>query len=134
MVAPMRAAFAKGEREKGVAIFIDYVFGKPDAWANFSAADKADTMKDAHEWDVMMTSGKLFPGISPDALRRIETPVLMLSGAQSYPFLNVIDAQIERLLPHVTRFVVPGVGHQMWLQKGDVCRAQTAAFLKRVGV
>jgi hypothetical protein len=32
-----------------------------------------------------------------------------------------------------TRFIVPGAGHQMWLRKGDVCRAQTAAFLKRVG-
>jgi pimeloyl-ACP methyl ester carboxylesterase len=133
MVAPMRAAFAEGAREKGVAVFIDYVFGRPDAWANFSDADKADTMKDAHEWDVMMTGGELFPEIAPDALRRIETPVLMLSGAQSYPFLGVIDAQIEKLLPHVTRFIVPGAGHQMWLQKGDVCRAQTAAFLKRVG-
>ena len=34
MVAPMRAAFAEGAREKGVAVFIDYVFGRPDAWAD----------------------------------------------------------------------------------------------------
>ncbi|MGN6517137.1 MAG: alpha/beta fold hydrolase [Rhizomicrobium sp.] len=132
MVAPMRAAFAKGEREKGVAIFIDYVYRDPHKWDSFSAADKADTMKDAHEWDVMMTAGKLFPAIAPESVRAIKTPVLMFSGAQSYPFLGVIDAQIARLLPHVQRFIIPGVGHQMWLQKGDFCRAQASAFLKRL--
>jgi pimeloyl-ACP methyl ester carboxylesterase len=46
----------------------------------------------------------------------------------------VIDAEIERLLPHVKRFVIPGVGHQMWLQQGDFCRTQTAAFLDRLRI
>jgi non-heme chloroperoxidase len=130
MVNPMRAAFAKGQREKGVAIFIDYVFGKPDAWKNFSAADKADTMKGAHEWDVMMTTGTLFPDLPPQAVRGVKVPVLMFSGAKSYPFLTLTDAEVERLLPHVQRFVIPGVGHQMWLQNGDFCRAKTAEFLR----
>lgn len=134
MVAPMRAAFAQGEREKGVAIFIDYVYRDPHEWDSFSAADKADTMKDAHEWDVMMTAGTLFPAIAPQSVRAMDAPVLMFSGAQSYPFLAVIDAKVERLLPQVRRFVIPGVGHQMWLQRGDFCRAQTAAFLRRLNV
>jgi pimeloyl-ACP methyl ester carboxylesterase len=133
MVQPMRAAFAKGEREKGVGIFIDYVYGDPDKWSSFSPADRAETMKDAHEWDVMMTTGALFPDLPPDAVRAITIPVLMFSGADSYPFLGLTDAEIARLLPHVRRFVIPGVGHQMWLQKGDFCRAKTADFLKHLG-
>ncbi|MBS0275487.1 MAG: alpha/beta hydrolase [Proteobacteria bacterium] len=132
MVAPMRAAFAKGEREKGVGVFIDYVFGRKDAWANFSPQDRADTMKDAHEWDVMMTKGTLFPDLPPGAVRDIHVPVLMLSGANSYPFLALTDAELARLLPDVQHVVVPGVGHQMWLQRGDVCRARTAEFLQRL--
>jgi len=131
MVAPMRAAFAKGEREKGVGVFIDYVFGRKGAWENFSPQDRADTMKDAHEWDVMMTKGMLFPDLPPEAVRGIDVPVLMLSGANSYPFLALTDAELARLLPNVQRVVVPGVGHQMWLQKGDICRARTAEFLQR---
>lgn len=132
MVTPMRVAFAKGEREKGVGVFIDYVFGGKDAWENFSPQDRADTMKDAHEWDVMMTKGTLFPDLPPDAVRRIDVPVLMFSGARSYPFLALTDAELARLLPNAQRVVIPGVGHQMWLQKGDICRARTAEFLQHL--
>ena len=129
MVVPMHDAFMAGEREKGVAAFIDYVFGKPDAWDKFSAKDRAETMKDAHEWDVMMTNGTLFPDLPISAVRHIKLPVLMFSGAESYPFLRLTDAELARLLPQVQRFVIPGVGHQMWLQKTEFCRAKTMDFL-----
>jgi pimeloyl-ACP methyl ester carboxylesterase len=129
MVDPMRQAFAAGRREEGVGIFIDYVFRDPHAWERFSAADRADTMKNAHEWDVMMTAGTLFPDLPPAAVRNIDLPVLMFSGAESYPFLMATDAELERLLRHVKRFVIPGTGHQMWVKDGEFCRAWTLEFL-----
>lgn len=132
MVEPMRAAFARGEREKGVGVFIDYVYTDPHKWDNFSPADRADTMKDAHERDVMMTTGTLFPELPPQQVRGIGLPVMMLSGAESYSFLRPIDVEVAHLLPHVQRFIVAGAGHQMWLQKGDYCRATTRDFLRRV--
>lgn len=132
MVEPMRAAFARGEREKGVGVFIDYVYNDPRKWESFSPADRADTMKDAHEWDVMMTTGTLFPELPPPQVRAIALPAMMLSGAESYSFLRPIDAEVAHLLSRVQRFIVAGAGHQMWLQKGDFCRAKTRDFLRRV--
>lgn len=132
MVAPMRAAFARHEREKGVGIFIDYVYADPHKWESFSQSDRRDTMKNAHEWDVMMTGGTLFPELAPQQVRAIRIPVLMFSGANSYAFLRPIDEEVARLLPDVERYVVAGAGHQMWLQKGEFCRGKTADFLRRV--
>jgi non-heme chloroperoxidase len=130
MVAPMQAAFRKGDRERGVETFIDYVFGDPAAWRKMSAASRADTMRDAHEWDVMMTSGTLFPTIEPEAIRRITVPVLLLSGAKSYPFIQTTDAELARLLPDNRHLVLSRSGHQMWYQQADDCRAAVEAFLR----
>lgn len=128
MVAPMRAAFAKGDREGGVRIFIDYVFGRPGAWAAMSTGDHAATMKDAHEWDVMMTTGELFPMVTPDQVRAVRAPTLLLSGARSYPFLGLIDEAMMSLLPNASRIVFKDAGHQMWLQEPLACREAALAL------
>lgn len=129
MVEPMRAAFLRGDRENGVAVFIDYVFGDPEAWARMSDASRRATLRDAHEWDVMMTRGELFPELDPEAIRRISAPALLLSGAKSYPFLKLTDAELMRLLPHVRQIVYPKAGHQMWMQEPEACRQAVLDFL-----
>ena len=121
MVAPMKAAFARRDTEGGVRAFIDYVKG-PGAWDRFSAADKAATLKDAHEWEVIFAGGELFPEIKPAEVARISTPVLMLSGAKSYPFLGLIDQALYALLPGSQHIVFPNADHQMWLEEPDACR------------
>ena len=130
MVVPMQAAFAKGDTAAGVGVFIDYVFNNPQAWANFSESDRADTLRDAHEWDVMMTSGTLFPYIDPAAIRRIRIPVLIMSGGKSYPFLALIDRELNRLIPGSRNVVFPDDGHQMWYQSPVLCRQDAQAFFQ----
>ena len=122
LVAPMRTAFADGRREDGVRIFIDYVLQKPGAWDAMSPLAKAETLRDADEWDIMMPFGTLFPTIEPEAVRRIGRPTLILSGAKSYPFLGLIDEALLALLPDRRRIVFADAGHQMWLQHPQDCR------------
>ena len=81
MVAPMRRDFRAGRREVGVADFVDYVFADPDAWTKkFSAEARAETMRDADEWEVMMTTGTLFPSISARDVARIQVPTLLMTA------------------------------------------------------
>jgi pimeloyl-ACP methyl ester carboxylesterase len=122
MVAPMKKAFAKHDTEGGVRVFIDYVKGKPGTWDSFSDADKAATLKDAHEWEVIFAGGELFPEIKPAEVAGITAPVLMLSGARSYPFLGLIDQALVALLPDAQRIVFPEATHQMWLEEPLACR------------
>jgi hypothetical protein len=86
MVVPMRQAFGKGDRDAGIRIFIDYVLNDPHAWDHMPQSARDETLRDAHEWDVMMTTGTLFPNIAPGTIRKITTPSLLLSGRESYPF------------------------------------------------
>jgi hypothetical protein len=43
-------------------------------------------------------------------------PVLLLSGAESYPFLRPISEELARLLSNREAIVLPNAGHQMWYQ------------------
>ena len=132
MVEPMQRDFRAGRREAGVADFIDYVFDNPDEWTRkFSAQDRAETMRDAHEWDVMMTSGTLFPPISARAVAGIAVPTLVMSGGKSYPFLAVIDRYLATHIPHAQAIVFPDASHQMWMQYPVQARAATEAFFAR---
>lgn len=134
MVAPMQKAFRQGDRDAGIAIFIDYVFNNPHAWDDMPQSSRDEMLHDAHEWDVMMTTGTLFSNIDPDEIRKITAPVLLLSGAKTYPFLSLITQELARLLPNSQRIVFPNAGHQMWYQDPELCRKDVEAFLARIGV
>jgi pimeloyl-ACP methyl ester carboxylesterase len=134
MVAPMKAAFAKGDRNSGIGGFMGYVFKDPNAWSKMSTASRDETLRDAHEWDVMMTSGTLFPEIEPGSVQKISVPVLLLSGGKSYPFLRLIDERLSQLLPVNQRVEFPDTGHQMWLAHPDLCRNAVLAFLQGNGI
>jgi pimeloyl-ACP methyl ester carboxylesterase len=134
MVAPMQQDFRKGDRDAGIAAFIDYVFNDPHAWEKFSESARNETLRDAHEWDVMMTTGTLFPELAPGRIRKITAPTLLLSGAKSYPFLALITEELARLLPNRENIVLPDAGHQMWYQAPDTCRKDVETFLSHNAV
>lgn len=96
MVTPMIAAFKAGRSEAGVADFIHYVYNNPHKWASMSASSRKQTMENAHEWEVMMTNGTLFP--------------------------TMIDNELTRLLPSYQNIVVRNAGHQMWYQAPELCQ------------
>jgi pimeloyl-ACP methyl ester carboxylesterase len=134
MAGPMRQAYQKGDREEGIRIFMAYVFNDAHAWDKMSQSSRDLTLRDAHEWDVVMTTGTLFPAIAPRAIRGISAPVLMLMGAKSYPFLGVIGRELAQLLPESKTILYPDAGHQMWLQDPEACRHDVEKFLAVNGI
>jgi non-heme chloroperoxidase len=134
LVTPMQQAYQKGDREEGIRVFMAYVFNDPHAWDKMSQSSRDHTLQDAHEWDVMMTTGTLFPAITRQAVQRISAPVLILMGANSYPFLGVIGRELARLLPRSETIVFPDAGHQMWLQDPEACHRDVEKFLADFGI
>lgn len=130
MVDPMQRAFRSGDRERGVEAFIDYVFRSPRAWQDMPPSSRVATLADAHEWDVMMTRGTLFPQITAEQVRSVRAPALILTGTKTYPFLRTIDDRLAPLLPNARHVLLTGAGHQMWYQKTLECRRLTEAFFR----
>ena len=134
MVKPMQQAYRKGNGEEGIRIFIDYVFNDPQAWDRMSQTSREHTLRDGHEWDVMMTTGTLFPTITPREVQKIGAPVLIMQGANTYPFLIAIEQELGRLLPKSKTVVYPDAGHQMWMQDPQACRKDVEKFLANQGI
>ena len=130
MVKPMKAAFQNGDREAGCRAFINYVLDDPKAWEKMPQDAHQDMLDHAHEWDLMMTTGELFPVLEPQAVRKITAPVLLLSGENSYRFLGLIDEELTRLLPHARKIILRGVTHRMWYEQPEACRNAVLEFLR----
>jgi pimeloyl-ACP methyl ester carboxylesterase len=122
MIGPMKAAFGKHDTPGAVRAFIDYVTGKPGTWDGLPDGAKAATLKNAHEWEVMFAGGELFPELKPAEVAGITAPVLMLSGAKSYPFMGLIGQALAATLPGAQQVVFPDASHQMWLEEPVACR------------
>ncbi|HET8889431.1 MAG TPA: alpha/beta hydrolase [Candidatus Angelobacter sp.] len=133
MVNPMKAAFEKGDREAGCRAFINYVLNDANAWQKMPEAARQDMLSHAGEWDVMMTTGELFPMIQTQAVRKITAPALILSGEKSYGFLGLIDEELARLLPHARRIILRGATHRMWFEQPEACRNAVLEFWREVG-
>jgi pimeloyl-ACP methyl ester carboxylesterase len=84
MEEPMVAAFRKGDQNAGVAAFINYLSNDPKGWEKWPEEARQDTLKNAHEWDVMLTKGELFPDLKPEEVKKIKAPALLLSGDKTF--------------------------------------------------
>jgi pimeloyl-ACP methyl ester carboxylesterase len=132
MVAPMKQAFASGNEEEGVKIFINYILRDSMSWQNMSPEARKETMKNVAEWDVILKRGEFFPSITPLQIRNIKAPVLLLSGSRTYLFLTLINAELHKLLPNNKQIVLEGASHRMWYEKPEDCRGAVMSFLKSI--
>lgn len=58
-------------------------------------------------------TGSGFPDLDPDALRSVETPVLMLTGEHSPLMFRKLCLHLEKLLCNAELSVIPGASHNM---------------------
>ena len=86
-MAPMKKEISMGHTEKGVEIFINYVFRDPNGpGCKMSAYAKDETLRDAKEWDVMLTTGTLFPDLKKKTFSRSRCPFLFYRAIIPIPF------------------------------------------------
>jgi pimeloyl-ACP methyl ester carboxylesterase len=130
MEEPMVAAFRKGDRNAGVAAFINYLSNDPKGWEKWPEQARQDTLKNAHEWDVMLTEGELFPDLKSEEVKKIKAPTLLLSGAKTFEFLKLIDEELGRLLPDNHRIVLPDATHHLFYEQPEKCRKAIIEFLQ----
>ena len=130
MEEPMVAAFRKGDQNAGVAAFINYLSNDPKGWEKWPEEARQDTLRNAHEWGVMLTEGELFPDLKPTAVQKIKAPTLLLSGDKTFEFLKLIDGELGRLIPNNRRVVLPGATHHLFYEQPEKCRSVIEEFLR----
>ncbi len=123
-----RDAFVRGDPVAALRVALDWFVG-PDSMGQLPPEDLAVLMSNIKEWRALTTSSDAFPLITPDEVRGIEIPVLMISGGRSYPILQLIDAEIEKQLANGRRVIVPEGTHDVCSEQSAVCAEAIRAFL-----
>jgi non-heme chloroperoxidase len=127
---PAGDAFRAGESERAMSLLTDAFLGR-GTFARFPDALRRKVMHTAGDWAAQTMSSTPFPELSRDAVRAIRAPVLMLSGARTIPLHALVDDELERLLPNVTRIVISAASHDLWADQPERCREFTLGFLAK---
>jgi pimeloyl-ACP methyl ester carboxylesterase len=127
---PAGEAFRAGEPERAMRMLTDAFLGA-ETFARFPEALQRRVMRASRDWAAQTTSSAPFPELAREAVRAIETPALLLSGARTIPLHALVDGELERLLPNCERVVIPDASHDLWADQPELCRDATLSFLER---
>jgi pimeloyl-ACP methyl ester carboxylesterase len=125
---PAGAAFRQGDARRGIRLLMDYFVGA-GAFDAFPARLAERVMANIPDWAAHTTSRDPFPALDREAVRAAITPALMLSGGRTLPMHRIIDAELESLLAHGRRVLLPDASHDVWGDAPERCRELTLRFL-----
>ncbi|MBI3940804.1 MAG: alpha/beta hydrolase [Acidobacteria bacterium] len=109
-----REALQQGDFEKGVRLFVDAVMGD-GAFDGLPAAGRRAMLDNiaAQIAETVTPSHRHFPDFTREDARRVQMPVLLLTGERSPPMFHVVTAALRRLLPNASCVTIPGASHAM---------------------
>ena len=129
LIDHLGAGVAAGDPEPGVARFIEAY--NEVAWPKLPPAARAAILGQAASL-VALTRLVHHLEIDRDAIRRLTTPVLVLSGDRSPDIAQRMAVRLARLLPNVAQTVVPGAGHMGPVMAADRVMAAIRPHLDAV--
>ncbi len=129
---PARQAFERGEPETGVRTFINGVIG-PGAFDRMPAATREMMLDNATTMRAETTSPLevYFPRFTPDDVRGLPIPVLLVEGAISPRIFGMVTDELGRVLPEAERVTISAASHGMHGQNPAEYNEAVLAFQTR---
>jgi len=125
---PAGRSFKAGDTAGALRVTLDYFVG-PGAADSIPEAFRAQLMANIREWQALTTSPDAFPRVERSEVGRLDVPVLVLTGENTYPIAKLVDPELARLLPAGRREIIPGGTHDMCTEKPAACAAAIGGFL-----
>ena len=108
---------------------VEYFAGK-DAFEQVPESVRQGWRDNLLEWRALTTSRDAIPLIHLRDLKKIKTPILMLSGERTLNIHKFVDGELQPVL-RAQRVIIPNASHDMWIENPETCRRATLAFLAR---
>jgi len=133
-MGPARAAFLAGDNARGAGTFFDGVSGRPGLFALHSPSSREKLMEiaGALRLEFLAPPDDYMPPLTPEEIRSVDLPVLLLEGEKSPRYFGIIADELERILPKSTRALVPGAGHAMYAANPAQFNAVVRRFIESV--
>ena len=109
---PAGEAFARGDMEGGVRLFIEGAVGRGE-YGKLPEGVRNAMMKNAPEMAVSTRTefSVHMPDLSCDEAATIEAPTLLLHGANSPRMYFLINDELARCIPYAEQAEIPGAAH-----------------------
>ena len=127
---PAAKAFRRGEPEAALRVACDYFCGK-GCYDQMPQEARAALSDNIREWKALTTSRDAFPPLDRELVRKLDVPVLLLTGEKTLAPLRLINAELGRLLPKANRVTIPNATHDMWIQDPQACGTAVMDFLSK---
>jgi pimeloyl-ACP methyl ester carboxylesterase len=127
---PARLAFAAGNDESAMRIFID-AFDGNGTFDGLPAERRAAIMQNARFFKATTSSIDPFPALPKDKVRRLGMPVLIIRGENTDELHRLVTEELGRMLPNAERVTIPQAGHGSPRQNPQAFTAAALDFVER---
>src|SRR5258705_9280778 len=119
-LVPAAKEFKSGNDEKAVSIFIGGVLGDTGFYSKLPPEVRSMIMSNSLELRGAALSKNPFPPVTCDDLKKINTPVLLITGEKSALLFNAITNELSKCLPNKEKAVLPAATHGLEIENpGD---------------
>ncbi len=110
VIAPSAKVYSNGFTEDSLRLAWNFLM-RPGAYDRLVDVVKMRLRANAREWGALVASTAPFPDVDKNAVAKLDTPILLLRGELTRPMMELIDAELRRLLPRAQHFVVENASH-----------------------
>jgi len=103
---------ARGEHEPALRGYIDYYAGGPGSWDRLPEKARAGFLRIAEVIATGLHAAHHDP-LTPDDLRAMEVPTLVIEGAETFPVHGRLAELMAELVPGARLEVLDGAGHML---------------------
>lgn len=126
---PAAAAFKAGDNQGAMRILVDG-FAGAGKFDRLPPEARAVAMQNSRFFKAATSSADPFPAVSKDKVRRLDMPVLIVTGENTIPLHKFVNEELARLLPKAERVTIPQAGHGSARENPQGFNAAVAKFLE----
>ncbi len=109
---PAKQAFQENNPEQGLRLFVDGVSG-PGDYDRFPASVQAKLMQNVRSLEAESLSPEYFTEITPEQVRQIRVPMLLLQGENSPTMFHLVIERLAKAAPQAPLITIPKASHSM---------------------
>ena len=125
---PAAAAFKAEHDEGGMRILVDG-FGGAGKFDRLPAEARAVAMQNSRFFKAATSSADPFPDVPKENVRRLDMPVLIVTGENTVRLHKFVNEELARLLPKAKRVTIPEAGHGSARENPRAFNEAVARFL-----
>jgi len=126
---PAGAAFKAGDDQGAMRILVDG-FAGAGRFDGLPPEGRAVAIQNSRFFKAATSSADPFPVLSKDKVRRLNMPVLIVTGENTIRLHKFVNDELARLLPKAERVTIPQAGHGSARENPQAFNAAVTKFLE----